>query len=174
MGDRQQFSEGGSLFPLPPSIDYVTLQFVGKTSSFWFKIRSYEHQLLFLLPSRPLFFLVRGGTCTHCSYRLIAYDSNVSVIDFPFYSEKSCDQLWLQLYLGLISGMWRTVGSRCISASFLVSFSLEMFMFDEFIFDAVEMLFVSGNDLTKESTMKTRIWRKDQWGSISVDTNKGP
>ena len=45
-------------------------------------------------------------------------------------------------------------------------------MFDEFIFDAGEMLFVSGNDLTKESTMKTRIWRKDQWGSISVDTNK--
>ena len=33
MGDRQQFSEGGSLFLLPPSIDYVTLQFVGKTSS---------------------------------------------------------------------------------------------------------------------------------------------
>ena len=33
MGDRQRFSEGGSLFPLPSSIDYVTLQFVGKTSS---------------------------------------------------------------------------------------------------------------------------------------------
>ena len=34
IGDRQQFSEGGSLFLLPPSIDYATLQFVGKTSSF--------------------------------------------------------------------------------------------------------------------------------------------
>ena len=34
MGDRQRFSEGGSLFPLPPSIDYVTRQFVGKTSPF--------------------------------------------------------------------------------------------------------------------------------------------
>jgi len=41
---------------------------------FLFKIRSYEHQILFLLPSRPLFFLVRGGTCPHCPYRLIAYD----------------------------------------------------------------------------------------------------
>ena len=79
MGDRQQFSEGGSLFLLPPSIDYVTLQFVGKTSSFWFKIRSYEHQLLFLLPSRPLFFLVRGGTCPHCPYRLIAYDMIITI-----------------------------------------------------------------------------------------------
>jgi len=37
--------------------------------------RPYEHQILFLLPSRLLYFLVRGGTCPHCPYRLIAYDA---------------------------------------------------------------------------------------------------
>ena len=41
--------------------------------SCWLKLKSYEHQIIFLLPSRPLFFLVRGGTCPHCPYRLIAY-----------------------------------------------------------------------------------------------------
>ena len=38
------------------------------------RISSYEHQMLFLLPSRQLFFLVWEALhCSHCPHRLIAY-----------------------------------------------------------------------------------------------------
>ena len=58
---------GGHFWGLGDNLNRASID---RGHSFWFKIR----YLLFLLPSRQLYFLVRGGTCPHGPYRLIAYD----------------------------------------------------------------------------------------------------
>ena len=51
-------------------IGHIEIVKITKFGGVW---RLYEHQILFLLPSRLLYFLFRGGTCPHGPYRLIAY-----------------------------------------------------------------------------------------------------
>ena len=107
MGDRQQFSEGGSLFLFPPKELYiledrqhlgglpfcpnVQYSLLAKTICFCPFCFLYQEKLvklshmwnhsltlrLFLLPSRLLCSLVRGGTCPLGPYRLIAYGHHI-------------------------------------------------------------------------------------------------
>ena len=53
---------------------------LGKITKFRGVWMPYENQILFLLPSRLLYFLIRGGTCPHGPYRLIAYAHKVNSV----------------------------------------------------------------------------------------------